>query len=111
MISEVDETTFRELVLERSHQVPVVVLFTAAWCQPCRTLKPRLEEAASARKGGVELVAVDADRNTRLVRRFRVWGLPSVKAFRRGNVVKRFTGARSQERVERFFHAVAGPLS
>jgi thioredoxin-like negative regulator of GroEL len=111
MISEADETTFRELVLERSHHVPVVVLFTATWCQPCRALKPLLEEAASAREGDVELVAIDADRNRKLIRRFRVWGLPSVKAFRRGSVVKRFTGARSREKIERFFSAVAGPIA
>jgi len=110
MISEVDETTFRELVLERSQHVPVVVLFTASWCQPCRTLKQLLEEAASACEGDVELVAIDADRSSKLVRRFRVWGLPSVKAFRDGAVVERFTGARSRERVERFFGAAAGPL-
>lgn len=108
MIAEVDEASFDALVLERSHQVPVVVLFTAPWCQPCQTLKPLLEEAASARQGKVDLVAVDADRNGRLARRFHVWGLPSVKAFRSGAIVEKFTGPRSHEKVERFFKIVTG---
>jgi thioredoxin-like negative regulator of GroEL len=91
--------------------VPVVVLFTAAWCAPCRALKPLLEEAARAHKGAVDLVAIDADRSIKLARRFHVWGLPSVKAFRSGAVVRKFTGSRSREKVERFFRAVAGPIA
>jgi putative thioredoxin len=89
---DVDEADFQTAVLDRSHEVPVVVDFWAAWCGPCRTLGPMLEEAVSARGGEVLLAKVDVDRNQALAQAFRVQGIPQVLGFRDGKVVAQFTG-------------------
>ena len=106
VIFDADDTTFRQAVLERSAQVPVVVDFWAAWCGPCRQLTPALEQAASARDGKVDLAKVDVDRNPVLAQTYRIQGIPAVKAIREGKVVSEFTGAAPPPQVERFFDAL-----
>ncbi|MGN6167913.1 MAG: thioredoxin family protein, partial [Solirubrobacteraceae bacterium] len=58
---DVTDQTFPQAVIQRSHQVPVVVDFWASWCGPCRQLGPVLERSVAARPGQVELAKVDVD--------------------------------------------------
>ena len=99
---DVTDADFEHRVLARSSEVPVLVDFWADWCQPCHMLAPILERAVEAHAGKVELAKLDADANQQTAARYGVRGLPTVKAFRDGEVVTEFTGAQPATVVERF---------
>src|SRR5512143_3110249 len=106
---DVTEQTFDEAVLARSCEVPVVVDFWAEWCGPCHALAPVLEGEIAERAGRVELVKVDVDANQGLAGQFGVSGIPAVKAFRDGRVVKQFVGAQSRTAVSAFLDDLLAP--
>ena len=103
------DATFASKVLDRSGDLPVVVDLWAAWCGPCRVLTPILEKVVEESGGAVELVAVDVDKNPRTAQAFGVQSIPSVFAFKGGQVVDSFIGARSERAVRKFIAKLARP--
>jgi thioredoxin len=108
-VTDVTEATFETEVVARSEELPVVVDFWAEWCGPCRMLTPVLEREVAAREGRVALAKVDVDANPGLAERFGVRGIPAVKAFKRGHVVREFVGAVPPQAVSEFLDALAAP--
>lgn len=103
---DVGRDDFQQVVIEGSKKVPVVVDFWAAWCGPCRVLKPILEKLAEAYQGKFILAKVNVDQNQELAVRYGVRSIPSVKAFINGEVVDEFSGALPEPAVRAFLERI-----
>lgn len=95
---------FQQLVLENSHQVPVLVDFWADWCQPCKTLMPMLAKLADEYRGGFILVKVNTDQHQQLAAQFGVRNLPTVKVIKGGRIVDEFMGVQPESEIRKIIN-------
>jgi putative thioredoxin len=95
-IIEIDLNNFSSEVIKKSHHIPVLVDFTADWCAPCRVITPIITKLAAELKGQVILAKVDTDEQQKLAGQHGIRGLPTLKLFRRGEVVEETYGAQTE---------------
>ncbi len=100
------DATFERDVIQRSHEMPVIVDCWAPWCGPCRILGPILERLAYERDGQVQLVKLNTDENPQVALALQVEGIPAVFAFVGGQLVNKFVGAIPEEQVRAFFDSL-----
>jgi putative thioredoxin len=106
-IVHVTEADFQQVVVDGSHEHPVVVDFWAPWCEPCRQLSRELEPLIEERKGAVVLAKVNVDDCPNLAAYFRIEGIPAVKAFRDGALVLQFEVVLPRQHLQAFLERIA----
>jgi len=72
----------------------VLVDFTAAWCGPCKQLKPILRDLATQYRGHVKVVTLDVEASPLVTQALRVVSMPTMVILRGGREVGRLVGLR-----------------
>ena len=103
MVIDVSEADFQAEVIDRSHQVPVVVDFWAEWCGPCRMVAPEIEKLAAKYAGVVEVRKLDVDANPHTAMHYGIMSIPTVAMFAPGEAPKAAVGFRPLEALEEAF--------
>ena len=96
----VTATNFETEVL-KSEQ-PVLVDFWAAWCGPCKMLMPIVEELAHT-QDAIKICKVNVDDESQLAMQFKVMTIPTLIAFKDGEVIGKLIGVQSKEKILSLF--------
>jgi thioredoxin 1 len=88
---KVDNNNFQASVLDAKE--PVVVVFWAEWCGPCKMIGPSLEEIAAELGGKVKIAKLNIDENPELAAQFGVRSIPTLMIFKDGEVADMKVGA------------------
>ena len=96
---DVTDASFQREVLEA--ETPVVVVFWAPWCGPCRAVEPVLQQLADDHEGRVRFVRLDIDANLQTASRYAVLSIPTAILFAGGEARQTVIGARPRSFYER----------
>ncbi len=77
----------------------MVVLFESPWCHGCKAAYNMIQELSDEKAHGCLWGKVDISIQQELAERFGVISLPTVLVFHKGEVVKRFSGRISKEKL------------
>ncbi len=97
MARSINQKNFQTAVLR--HSQPVVVDVWADWCGPCHMMAPHFEAAAKELEGKARFVKLDADKNQKLTRKYKVMALPTILYFKDGELVDRSSGVVSKNAI------------
>ncbi len=85
---------FKSLI---NSDIPVLVDFSAEWCQPCKVQSPILHELAREMTGTIKVLKVDVDKNPEIAGQYGIQGVPTLMLFKNGNTLWRQSGVTSAE--------------
>ncbi|HPH78964.1 MAG TPA: thioredoxin [bacterium] len=82
--------------------LPVLVDFWAPWCMPCQMMAPILEQIAEEMEGKIVVAKLDVNNPSHeiLSQKYQITGIPSLKVFKNGEIVKELVGLRNFEQLK-----------
>lgn len=90
----------------KNGELPLVVDLWATWCGPCRALAPIISELAKEYEGKLVVGKCDVEENDDIAMEYGVRNIPTVLFFKNGELVDKFVGAASKDKVEEKFKAL-----
>ena len=97
-VINVNDVNFDSEVLKSSS--PVLVDFSATWCQPCRAIAPLVGQLAGEFEGRVKVTAVDIDESPATAQKFQIRGVPTLLMIKDGKVVGQQVGAAPKAKIQ-----------
>ena len=97
-MDSVSELDFEEII---GGDTLTIIDFSATWCMPCRLLAPILEQVADERTD-INFFNLDIDENEEIAKRYRIFSVPTLMAFKNGKVVDSLVGLNSFDEIMEF---------
>ncbi len=73
-------------------ETPVLIDFSAEWCQPCKMMPPILKEVKKQLGDRIRILKVDVDRNPAIAQKHQIRNVPTLMVFKKGKVIFRQAG-------------------
>jgi putative thioredoxin len=105
-VVDVTEVNFQAEAIDRSFQVPVLLVLTSARAASSAQLSGQLETMANAAGGQWVLARIDIDANMRIAQALQVQAVPAVFAVISGQLVPGFEGTLPEPQLREFVAAV-----
>ena len=93
----VNDSNFDSEVLKSS--VPVLVDFTATWCQPCRAIAPLIDQIAGEYQGRAKVAKLDVDESPATATKYAIRGVPTLLLIKGGQVIDQQVGAAPKSKI------------
>ncbi|WP_315729822.1 thioredoxin family protein [Bradyrhizobium sp. SZCCHNRI2010] len=93
MKSITDSTALAEI---HGAKRPIVVKFEARWCNPCKAMKPLLDDIEKQLDGKVDFYVADVEQCMNTAQFYRVGQIPALVAIHNGDVMATRVGAASK---------------
>ena len=97
-MDSVNEFDFDEII---GGEDLTIIDFSATWCMPCRLLAPILEQVADERTD-VNFYNLDIDDNEDIAKRYRIFSVPTLMAFRNGEMIDSLVGLNTFDEIMEF---------
>jgi len=81
----------------------ILLHFTADWCNPCKKIKPIIEEYLLTRPE-IEYRPIDVDEHISTAQHFNVMSIPTLIVMEGEEVIARSTGLLSKKELEQLFN-------
>lgn len=79
--------------------VPVLVMFSASWCGPCRTLTPMVDALGKELEGKAKFVKADMDECPATARTHGIRSVPSFLVYKDGQKTASASGVLTRMRI------------
>ena len=76
--------SFKDII---NSEVPVLVDFSAEWCQPCKMMPPILKEVKDHFGDKIRVIKIDVDRNPAVAQQYMIRSVPTLMIFRKGEIL------------------------
>ncbi|WP_324282662.1 thioredoxin family protein [Cyanobacterium aponinum UTEX 3221] len=103
-VIEIEDSQFKSVVIEEKQ--PVLAYFWAQWCGPCRLVSPSISWIAETYSDRLKVVKLEVDASPESVSQCKVEGVPALRLFKQGEVVKSHEGAIGKDKLKEFVEAV-----
>lgn len=93
-MKQINQEQFQQEVIEASESKPVIVLFSAPWCGPCKQLKPHLEKLEG--QHGFEVLTLNIEDAMDFARSMGISSVPTTRIYKKGKAELNVVGYTSR---------------
>ena len=87
---EFSDQNFEQDVLKSPQ--PVLVVFWATWCAPCRMMSPTVDAVAAEYAGRAKVGKLNVDENASVASRYGIRSIPTLLLFKGGEIQEQLVG-------------------
>ena len=90
----------------KNGSLPLVIDFWATWCGPCKMISPIISQLAEVYDGEIVVGKCDVEEAEEVASEFGIRNVPTIIFMKNGEIVDKFVGAGSKDKLNAKFQAL-----